>query len=205
MLYRLWFSGPGGNPLTFTGVKHVHDDPGLDVWRDTSTSDVRILDGHVHPDDDGATDRGAGSSPSTSRTSRSSSPRSAAPVRRPMGDLSGFGRLFLGELWDVYGKAFSDRSGRLVKSARAGPARRPATPHPATSVRWLAPRADPAGREDPAGHGLRRLRRQARDPAGLREARRHRGPTTADPAPTSGSTTPRTPATASMRPSPWPR
>ncbi len=109
MLYRLWFSGPGGNPMTFTGVKHVHDDPGLDVWRDTSTLYVRILDGHVHPDDDeqpiaaGIITIHLQDFAKQLTTFRSSG-------SRPVHDLSGFGRLFLGELWDVYGKAFSDRS-----------------------------------------------------------------------------------------------
>ncbi len=47
MLYRLWLRGPGGNPMTFTGVKLVRDEPGLDVWRDTSTLYVRIFNGHL--------------------------------------------------------------------------------------------------------------------------------------------------------------
>ena len=53
MLYRLWMSGPAGNPMTFFGFKDVHDDPGLDTWRDTSTLYVTILDGHVGPGEDG--------------------------------------------------------------------------------------------------------------------------------------------------------
>ena len=49
MRYRLWLRGPGGNPMTFTGVKEVRDEAGLDVWRDTSTLYVKILDGHHEP------------------------------------------------------------------------------------------------------------------------------------------------------------
>ena len=109
MLYRLWFSGPGGNPLTFTGVKHVHDDPGLDVWRDTSTLYVRILDGHVHPDDD-EQPIAAGIITIHLQDFAKQLTTFRSTGSRPMGDLSGFGRLFLGELWDVYGLAFSDRT-----------------------------------------------------------------------------------------------
>ncbi len=62
MLYRLWLTGPGGNPMTFVGTKHVRDEGGLDVWRDTSTLYVRVLDGHVEPGrrDDGVPVVGAG-------------------------------------------------------------------------------------------------------------------------------------------------
>ena len=49
MLYRLHFADAGGNPLTLVGHKDVHDDPGVDVWQDTSTLYIRILAGHVPP------------------------------------------------------------------------------------------------------------------------------------------------------------
>jgi cholesterol oxidase len=108
MLYRLWLRGPGGNPMTFTGVKQVRDDPGLDVWRDTSTLYVRILEGHLEPGvDDGAV-LAAGVITihipdfmvqlTTFRTSGDG----------PVGAMEGFGRLFLGQLWDVYGRFLRD-------------------------------------------------------------------------------------------------
>src|SRR4029079_3274451 len=55
MLYRLPLDDAGGNPLTLVGHKDVHDDPGLDVWRDTSTLYVQLHSGHVPPsaDDEG--------------------------------------------------------------------------------------------------------------------------------------------------------
>ena len=43
MLYRLWFSDSVGNPLTLVGFKTVRDDSGFDVWPDTSTLHVRVL------------------------------------------------------------------------------------------------------------------------------------------------------------------
>ena len=108
MRYRLWLRGPGGNPVTFSGVKEVRDEAGLDVWRDTSTLYVRILDGHHEPGDDDADVLAAGvitihipdfmKQLTTFRTWGESR----------VGAMEGFGRLFLGQLWDVYGQFFRD-------------------------------------------------------------------------------------------------
>ena len=108
MLYRLWLRGPGGNPMTFTGVKQVRDDPGLDVWRDTSTLYVRVFDGHLEPGVDDGSVLAAGVITihipdfmvqlTTFRTSGDG----------PVGAMEGFGRLFLGQLWEVYGRFFRD-------------------------------------------------------------------------------------------------
>jgi cholesterol oxidase len=53
MRYRLWFSDLGGEPVTMYGVKTVRDDPGFDMWRDTSTLWITLLRGHVPPGGDG--------------------------------------------------------------------------------------------------------------------------------------------------------
>jgi cholesterol oxidase len=52
MLYRLWFHDRAGHPLTFAGFKLVRDDPGFDVWKDTTTLFTRVLRGHVEADED---------------------------------------------------------------------------------------------------------------------------------------------------------
>lgn len=52
MQYRLWFSDLSGTPLTMYGFKVVHDDPGLDIWRDTSTLYITLMRGHVPPGGD---------------------------------------------------------------------------------------------------------------------------------------------------------
>ena len=46
MLYRL-FPRSDGRPLTLSGFKVVEDDPGSDLWTDTTTLFTRILRGHV--------------------------------------------------------------------------------------------------------------------------------------------------------------
>ena len=56
MRYRLWFHDRAGMPLTMYGFKVVRDDPGLDVWSDTSTLYITIMKGHVPPGENGADD-----------------------------------------------------------------------------------------------------------------------------------------------------
>jgi len=43
MEYRLDFADRTGRELTLVGVKTVHDNPGLDLWRDTTTLDVALF------------------------------------------------------------------------------------------------------------------------------------------------------------------
>ncbi len=43
MEYRLDFADQTGRELTLVGVKTVRDDPGLDLWRDTTTLDVQLF------------------------------------------------------------------------------------------------------------------------------------------------------------------
>lgn len=53
MLYRLWFHDGAGHPVTLSGHKLVHNDPGIDVWKDTTTLFVRLLRGHVEAAQEG--------------------------------------------------------------------------------------------------------------------------------------------------------
>ena len=107
MLYRLHLTDPAGNDLTLVGHKEIHDDPGLDIWPDTSTLYVRILVGHTQREtDDQARVVGAGvlsilvpDFVQQLTTFRSKGPRKAQA-------FASFGRLFLGELWAVYGSHF---------------------------------------------------------------------------------------------------
>jgi hypothetical protein len=50
--YRLPFEDAQGEPLTLLGFKTVRDDPGLDLWKDTTTLFVWLLRGHVEASDD---------------------------------------------------------------------------------------------------------------------------------------------------------
>nr|NLI49108.1 GMC family oxidoreductase [Propionibacterium sp.] len=53
MRYRLWLRDLARAPVTLYGFKTVRNDPGLDLWRDTSTLDITLLRGHVPPGGEG--------------------------------------------------------------------------------------------------------------------------------------------------------
>ncbi|MGH3914840.1 MAG: hypothetical protein ACRDTC_15745 [Pseudonocardiaceae bacterium] len=110
MRYRLYFCDGAGNPLTLTGVKDIQDDPGLDLWSDTTTLYVRILQGHVDGEGEARAEVCASGIlqiymldfARQLTTFRVHGGGMAARTRA----LTDFGRLFLGELWDLYhGKA----------------------------------------------------------------------------------------------------
>ncbi len=107
MLYRLWFLDNRGAEYTLSGQKVIHDDPGFDLWDDTTTLFVRILEGHVtetqEPD---APVWGAGVLHIHTidflrqlSTMRATGPNLGGQTRA----MARFGRLFLGKLWDSYG------------------------------------------------------------------------------------------------------
>ena len=58
MLYRLFLRGGDGRPLTLSGFKVVEDDPGSDLWTDTTTRS-RILGG-TGAEDEATRGRGVG-------------------------------------------------------------------------------------------------------------------------------------------------
>ncbi len=110
MRYRLFFSDGGGRPFTLTGHKDIHDDPGADVWRDTTTLYTRLYAGHVEAAGEAtAVLHGAGilvifeldflKQLGTFRV------EAATPAER-LAALNRFGALFMGKLWDVYARNF---------------------------------------------------------------------------------------------------
>jgi cholesterol oxidase len=126
MLYRLWLRDPGGTPLTFVGHKDIRNDAGPDVWGDTTTLYVTVLRGHVPPPGP-AGPKQAFPEPAARSAAGPHDPeavagagilyirpwdlarqlttfRTAGPA--PASALAAFGKLFLGELWQVYGAPF---------------------------------------------------------------------------------------------------
>jgi predicted acylesterase/phospholipase RssA len=110
MLYRLFFRDGEGAPLTLTGIKRVHDDPGADAWADATTLYTRVLRGHVAAgEDEAAAIVAAGilriTPPAFARqltTFRGTGPG-------PLGGLRAvlrFGAAFLGQLRQVFGPKF---------------------------------------------------------------------------------------------------
>lgn len=106
MLYRLFFADADGKPLTLTGFKDVKDDPGFDVWKDTSTLYTRVLRGHVAAgEDDGAEIVASGIITiymvDFARQLTTFRVHGGSAAER-LAALGAFGRLFMGKLWDLY-------------------------------------------------------------------------------------------------------
>jgi predicted acylesterase/phospholipase RssA len=108
MLYRLFFRDDAGHPLTLSGFKVIEDDPGSDLWTDTTTLFTRILRGHVKPEDEPQAQIVASGIINIHlldffkqlTTFRTEGP---TPAERASA-LTRFGKLFLGDLWDVYAR-----------------------------------------------------------------------------------------------------
>ena len=114
MLYRLWLTPEGGADFTLVGYKDVHDDPGFDLWEDTTTLFVQLLDGHVPPGDAAA---GSGLLPAGDARVRGAGILRIAPLDfarqlttfaadgpKGIAAVVEFGELFLGDLWGTYAK-----------------------------------------------------------------------------------------------------
>jgi len=105
MLYRLFFEDSAGHPLTMSGFKEVRNDPGPDVWSDTTTLYVRIFKGHVRDEGQQAETVAAGILRiyPLDFARQLTTVRAQAPTLADRADvIRRFGQLFLGKLWDVY-------------------------------------------------------------------------------------------------------
>jgi cholesterol oxidase len=104
MYYRLHFDDGAGHPLTLVGHKEVHDEPGFDVWSDTSTLYTRILAGHVSAEDEpGAELIATGILHILPRDfARQMTTFRVRPAHR-LDAIGRFGGAFAGHLWKVYG------------------------------------------------------------------------------------------------------
>ncbi|MEJ7826039.1 MAG: GMC family oxidoreductase [Solirubrobacteraceae bacterium] len=104
MKYRLFLTDGEGHPITLRGFKEVEDDPGFDVWSDTSTLFTHVYKGHVEPEgDDGAEIVATGilHIRPTDFAVQCTTFR-VHPAHR-VDALARFGALFAGDLWEVYG------------------------------------------------------------------------------------------------------
>jgi cholesterol oxidase len=115
MLYRLHFTGGDGEALTLAGHKLVEDDPGFDLWRDTTTLYTRVVRGHVEEGASGEPDVAAAGIihiHGLDFARQLTTFRTDPPGR--LDALGRFGALFAGDLWDVYGPERAARDEREV-------------------------------------------------------------------------------------------
>ncbi len=103
MWYRLPFADRNGRALTLVVYKEVRDDGGLDMWTDTTTLFTRVLEGHVAG---GAEDQAAVVAVGILHIHPLDFARQLTTFRvepaAHVGALARFGKLFAGDLWDVY-------------------------------------------------------------------------------------------------------
>jgi hypothetical protein len=110
--YRLFLRGASGESLTMTGFKEVKDDPGFDVWRDNTTLFTRILRGHVGADEETQAEFLASGVIQVHpldflkqmTTFKADGPTALARAKA----FTKFGKLFLGNLWDIYMRDSND-------------------------------------------------------------------------------------------------
>jgi cholesterol oxidase len=107
MRYRMKLTTEEGRGYLFTGFKEIHDDPGLDLWSDTTTLYVTLHDGEdenapvaargilrIRPDD-------------FRRQLSTMEVTGARGLGERLETLGRFGRFFAGILWDTYGGVFA--------------------------------------------------------------------------------------------------
>ena len=110
MLYRLHFSDGAGLPLTLAGHKLIEDDPGFDLWRDTTTLFTRILRGHVGEAAEAEVLAAGIIHIHLADFARQLTTFRCDPPTR-LDALARFGALFAGDLWDVYGPGAREAGG----------------------------------------------------------------------------------------------
>jgi cholesterol oxidase len=106
MLYRLHLTDDAGRPLTLSGFKVIEDDPGFDIWQDTTTLYTRVLEGHLEPGEEGGAEQvaiGIIHIHLLDFAKQLTTFRTDPPGR--LDALGRFGELFAGDLWEVYGPA----------------------------------------------------------------------------------------------------
>jgi len=104
MKYRLFMEDGEGHPITLRGYKDVENDPGLDLWPDTSTLFTHIYKGHVEPEGDDRAEivaTGILHIRPTDFAVQLTTLR-VSPAHR-VDAIGRFGALFAGDLWEVYG------------------------------------------------------------------------------------------------------
>ena len=97
MEYRLGFDH-SGTAYYLVGKKHVHDDPGFDVWKDTTTLLTVV---HEGSDESGPVVGAGVLSLGVAALARLIS--TMRPHDGGLEPMAKFGRVFLGSLWEAYG------------------------------------------------------------------------------------------------------
>lgn len=107
MRYRLFFEDTQGQPLTLSGVKNIRNDPGPDLWADTTTLYTNVLAGHVSAAEEasarivasGIVHIGVMDFLRQLTTFRADAPT----LSQRLAAIERFGSFFMGALWQTHG------------------------------------------------------------------------------------------------------
>jgi cholesterol oxidase len=119
MRYRLFFTTSEGKKLTLSGVKQIQDNPGLDIWADTTTLFTNLFQGHIEAEKEPKTKTFATGKLfieaadfavqlTTFRTS-------ATGFKERIQAFEKFGAFFLGSLWEVYKPKLTSKMGSFER------------------------------------------------------------------------------------------
>ena len=119
MRYRLFFTTSEGKKLTLSGVKQIQDNPGLDIWADTTTLFTNLFQGHIEAEKEPKTKTFAAGKLfieaadfavqlTTFRTS-------ATGFKERIQAFEKFGAFFLGSLWEVYKPKLTSKMGSFER------------------------------------------------------------------------------------------
>lgn len=103
MLYRMRMTTREGRVYFFEGFKSIHDDPGFDMWSDTTTLYITIYDG------DSAASPMVGKgvlkieTADFARQMTTMQANNARNIKEGLRAKAKFGRFFAGQLWKTYG------------------------------------------------------------------------------------------------------
>jgi cholesterol oxidase len=110
MRYRLFFTSAEGKKLTLSGVKQIQDNPGLDVWADTTTLYTNLFSGHIGPEKEAKAKTVATGilkiEPQDFAVQLTTFKTDAEALADKLRAFEKFGVFFLGSLWEVYKPKF---------------------------------------------------------------------------------------------------
>ena len=119
MIYRLYLRNEKEGPITLSGFKVIQEDPGQDVWADTTTLFTKLLRGHVGPEEEATAEvlaTGIIHIYHRDFLKQITTIRVEAPTLLERNEAwLQFGKAFFGPLWEVYGSRVAGGQTRTIK------------------------------------------------------------------------------------------
>lgn len=107
MLYRLFFEDAAGRPMTLSGTKQIQNNPGPDLWSDTTTLHTNLFPGHLAHDEEAGTPPAASGLlhilPLDFMRQLTTFRADADSLGERLAAIARFGSFFAGALWDTHG------------------------------------------------------------------------------------------------------